>query len=393
VTAERLLAYDAIDRRRRRAERKGLARLGDPLVAAILAGLAVAALLHAVARFGGAGEARAWWLVIALVGVAAIVMRAPWMIYWRPEASLLARLPIPGAALHALTFRRALRTAAGVAWMLAAAATPLLVTDGGATWGRAAGAAALACLASALVAPAAATAGGALVASDKAMRAVQSVSGELGGGPNVVWLSLIPSAGGFGVAAALYLSAPWIAAGRLAPDLLAVPAIAAGGAIVVHLAGRALAARWLSTATREVAALDAVKLAHVELSTARGVEAAWGAVAGKRGRMIYRKDVALGRRRYPAYYVMSGILLIAAWAFALFADEPTRTRAPLTIAAAMTAYTWIFSRRLRTPPIEHPRLLATLPLDPAAVARAKGAYVAWRFVFVAIALAALLIRR
>jgi hypothetical protein len=65
---------------------------------------------------------------------------------------------------------------------------------------------------------------------------------------------------------------------------------------------------------------------------------------------------------------------------------------PLTwlvgVVAGMTLYAVVLAGRLGRPPIELPRLSATLPIPPAAIARAKLAWVVgWTTVFLLVPLA------
>jgi hypothetical protein len=238
----------------------------------------------------------------------------------------------------------------------------------------------LAVLVSALLAPPAAVLAGVLVASEKAQRAFDNMSGA-GGAPSVVWLSLVPAAGGALVGALPMVLAPWIARGETV-TALGVPAgvVAFGalaGAAILFVLAAPLARRALPEATREVSAMDQVRLAHVELDRARGFERLVRFAAGA-GRPVYDKDVALTRRRYPAYYLWLGAAVILMWIFALAAGEPTRLRWTVGLMLGMTAYTALLARRLVRPPIEHERLLAVLPFSVGAVRRAKLIYLAWR---------------
>lgn len=376
MTAGRLLAWEATARRRRREARPPLARVAEGGPAAVLAGLAAAGALAWIARAADAGEARGWWAVVTAGAIAGVVLRSPWRLFWRPDAALLARLPIPGRALYALALVRSARAATGVAVALALAAAP--VAGDAATWLRCAGVVAAASACAALVAPAAATLAGTLVASSRAQRAFAEMTGE-GGAPSVVWLSIVPALAGAGVGAVAWLLVPWALAGAVLAPPAVVAAAGLGAAAAFAAAGGWLAERALSVATREVAALDAVRLAHVDLDRARGLEAVWGRVAaGGAAAAVYRKDVALARRRYPGAYLLAGAIVIALWATAIFADPPGRERWTVGLAAALAAYAALFGRRLARPPVERPRLLATLPIPAPATRRAKAAYAVWR---------------
>ena len=92
------------------------------------------------------------------------------------------------------------------------------------------------------------------------------------------------------------------------------------------------------------------------------------------------------RRRYPMAYALGALafLVLVIVGLARPAD-PVPWLVAVLAGAAMYGAT--LAVRLRRPPIEIPRLAATLPIAPAALARAKLAWVvAWATVFVAIPL-------
>jgi len=341
-------------------------------------GIATAAVLMAIGRAADPAEARGWWLFTCALGAALVPMGAPWRYYWRGDSTLLARLPIPGDALYRLGAVRGARVAGENLVVLALAASPALFVDAG-MFARGLVVAALAVALGVLLAPVAAVVAGSLVTSPSAQRAFDNMTGA-GGAPSVVWLSLVPAAAGCLVGAVPYVLLPWLAGTgadtRLGPALPVAAAALAGGGILFLLA-TPLARRILPEATREVAALDQVRLAHVELDRARGLER-WVAAAAGAGRPIFAKDVALTRRRYPSYYLWHGATVIALWVIAFVVDEPTRARWTLGLAAGMAAYTVLLARRLARPPVERPRLLRVLPFPAGAATRAKRVYVGWR---------------
>ena len=72
-------------------------------------------------------------------------------------------------------------------------------------------------------------------------------------------------------------------------------------------------------------------------------------------------------------------------------DDPTPWL--VAVLVGMAIYAVALARRLRRPPIEVPRLAATLPISAGAITRAKLAWVvAWATVFVAIPVAFAAIR-
>jgi len=361
VTARQLLAWDALDRRRR-AGRGGLR--------VVVTGLAAAGLIAAIGRGADTAEARRWWLLACGIGAALVPMGAPWRFYWRADSTLLARLPIPGEALYRLGAARGARTAAAMFAVLALAALPALLVDA-TLFARALALAALVTTVGTLLAPVTALLAGLLVVSEGAQEAFDNMTGA-GGAPSVVWLSLVPAAGGCLLAVLPYV---------LVAETLGPPLLVAGGALLASgllvVTGLPLSRRVLPEATREIAALDQVRLAHVELDLARGLEPLVARAAGA-GRAILLKDVALARRRFPSYYLWLGAAVVALWGIAFTVEEPARMRWVLGLAAGMAAYTVLLARRLVRPPVERPRLLRILPFPAGAPARAKLVYLGWR---------------
>ncbi len=394
MTGLSLVAWDTLDRRRRRGA--GVAR--SAFLTSTIAGVVVGVGLWWIARGVDVSEARGWWGVLAMGAVAGVVMAGPWQVYWRPEAALLARLPIGGRAIYALALSRSMRAAVWLFLPLALGAVAIVIAPQTASptptgrmvewmrlftgWMVMTGAAALSLVGAGLAAPAVTTAAGALVASERAQAAVASMAGEFAG-PRVIWLSLLPAAAGFTAAWIFYRGAAWIAPTAAGHGYAATAhtfGILIAGAALFAI-GLPLAARWLPAATREVAALDRVQLAKVETTRAVGVEALWGRVAaGAAGGAMYRKDVALARRRYPAFYLVTGIGQVAAWLVSALADSPRRERIVIAIVFGLGAYAVVFARRLTRPPIEEARLLRTLPIPPAAAGQGKAAYAVWRAV-------------
>src|SRR5262249_10367491 len=192
---------------------------------------------------------------------------------------------------------------------------------------------------------------GALVASSRAQQAIQRAAGATA--PATVWLSVLPAAAAFGVGWAAWTGVPVVALA------------AAAGVLAVTWP---IAARGLGEATREVAALDAVKLAHVDRVRASVLERAFGRAV--RAGIVYAKDVALMRRRYPALYIGAAAVIVAMW-FAS-ADAWLAGGGVLLLGAGVRVH----GRLLAVPPTERPRLLASLP--PLRAMRDKRLHLLWR---------------
>ena len=331
MTARRLIYWDRFHRRRSGAARRAL------IGAALAAGLATAAT-----AFGGEG-ARRMWVQAAFVLAAIVASLGPWRLFWRPDAAFLGRLPLSGGALYALSLWASLRGAALAGLPLLCAALPF-----GADAPRFLALGALALAAAALVSPPASCAGGAVIVSHQTQAAVQSLAGGYSA-PPVVWLSLFPALGGAGVGVALWQSAPWLAGGE--PPLALIGALVGAGALLA--AAVPLARQTLAASTREVSALDAVKLAPIERLTARGLERLWGRLF--RAGPVYDKDVALMRRRYPILYLGSAVVILGMWIGSAHV-EPA-----LVGTLLLGTLVRIHAVFLNRPPTEHPRLLRTFP--------------------------------
>jgi hypothetical protein len=378
VDARRLWQTQALVARRRREAMGWLGKIAHPLARGAIGGVVGAGVLGAVVNAAGPAEARLWWQLATLVAAVAVVFGAPFRMFWTPDATLLARLPISGAALYHVATRRSLVTAGGALLALLLALAPVALAQGGvAPTLRLAFFAVALLVCAGLAAPLAGTIAGTMVVSAKTQALIHEISsGQAAQG--VVWLSVIPVLGGAGLAVLGWFATGAPAGGR---DLLAAAVVVIA---VLHTAGKRLAAITLSPATREVAALDAVKLAHVERVGPRGLEAAWGRLVAGAGRALYEKDVTLLRRRHPGYFILTGAGILLLWIVAFAVDEPARTHVTLAVVAALAAYIVLTARRLTIPPTEQPRLLATLPIAPGTIARAKVAGVVWRAVWLAV---------
>jgi len=311
-----------------------------------------------------------------------VVFGTPFRMYWRRDSALLARLPIPGSALFRVALARGLWAAtsalagpAVLAGALCWLATPSIGLRHLALVG-------VAWVVSALLAPAAALAGGALVASDKLDQMMEQMGGEFRA-PRTGWLGILPGLAAAGGALVVIGGADWaLGAPRTAlgnPLALLGPPLALGVIGVVWAI--AAADRVMLAAVREVSALDRERLAHIDLSKASPLERAASHLIGARARIVYDKDMRLSRRRYPMPYVVSVTGVLAAWIVAAVRPE-AMVAWTASILACLVAYGAIMARRRRQPPIEQPRLLATLPFGTGDVAAAKRmALTLWLVVF------------
>ncbi|RMH39095.1 MAG: hypothetical protein D6689_17650 [Deltaproteobacteria bacterium] len=374
MTARELLRWSALEARRRRRARAGLGRVPPAGWAAV----AAAALAIEIVRRGG-DEVSRLWIAAAVIGNAVVVFGAPFRMYWRRDTALLARLPLDGDVLYRVALARSAAAAARVAVALAVAACAFGAVDSWAIAGRHALLGAIGAVASAALGPAVALFAGALIASERAMALVHSLAGGEIGAPKTTWLGLLPGVAAAAVGAALLAGAPW-AAGDTAtavgsPEALAVAAI--GIAAGVLAASLPLARRWMGAAVREVAALDAVRLAHVDRVGPSALERACGRLLSRGARLVFDKDAAVARRRYPAPYLVMGLGVVALWIVAAVRPEAMTTWAAALLGAQAT-YAAVMARRLWTPPVEHAVLVRTLPIASGDVAAAKRAAAALR---------------
>jgi hypothetical protein len=382
MTARRLLSYDQREAARRQPAASGMARLlATPRDVSLAVGTLAGIVLLIVRLAVDGDEARAWWLAFAVIATTTMVLRGPWRLFWRPDATILARLPIPGRSLYrrAAVHDAQLGLEVTLALSLATFAWFRFFPW---SWLRAL-AVLFTVVASAIgISAAAATTGGALFASKKTERLMAEMSGE--GAPSVAWLTIVPSLGGLYVGSLWYLLWPFAIHGELDTPLGPVWLVLSGSVIVAaiaYLAGEFLASRTLAMATREVAALDAVRLAHVDLEAPRPVERAFGrlVLGAPLAKLFYfyRKDISLLRRRYPAFYLLSGLCIAVEWILA-FAAGDTREPWIIGLSAGLCAYAALLGHRLVSPPVERLRLVYTLPLPLREIVRAKSAYVIWR---------------
>ena len=334
MTARKLPAISALERAR------SCGRLGRAVGLAFAIGCAVA-----LGRLGAAVTA-------AYLAAAWVILGAPWRMLWRAETSMFARLPIAGVAMYRLLALRSARAAAWAAVAFAATADLRVLPTG------------MAALAIAIpIAPAATVVGVAMAGSRRVDAALAEGAGAGGGG--TMWITLLPALAWFGLCAALH-------------DGLLALAIAACAAIALHFAGEHLATSLLPRVIARYG-LARVRLAHVDLVTARGLEALWGRIAAGPAMLVYRKNVALLRRRFPVYYIVAGAAILTEWGTAIARPHQTFWICAVC-TACITASAVTLARCGVRPPIEYERLRRTLPLARTTYARAGGAYLLWRAV-------------
>jgi hypothetical protein len=359
VTARELWRWQHTHERREQTWR-------SPWLLAVVAGF----VLHAPVAWqthASLAAANRTWLVIALAAFAVAALRVPFHIYWRVDASLLARLPIAGHALVDVALVRCVRAAVATTLAIALAAVPIARIAASAFAHDVELAATLGACAAGLV-PASALAAAAIVARDP-----RATAGAI--------LGALP-----GVTGSIAISA-CVLDHDDARVLVALAAVSGLALAVTRVAAAAV----MPAILRDVSALDRQRLAPLDIRGPTAIERAIAALLGRTG-LVYRKDARLMRRRYPLAFGL-GALAFVVLAIVALAQPSSEASWIAGTSGAAAVYAFALARRLWRPPIELARLSSTLPIPPRSRAVAKLAWIAgWASVFVAIPLAFALAR-
>jgi len=359
-------------------------------VAAAVQAVVVAALAWAGGSHG--------WLAGALAAMAFAFMRVPFHIYWRPDAALLAQLPIPGDVLLAAAMRRCIRAAAATTIACAIGAAPLLLAMPAALVVRHVVLAAVLGLTAALLMPAVALWSAMLVVAERTvLRVAASVAGANTPRPDALRppgsasavLGALPGFASAVVIVAVILAASWLTGGDVTG--LAVLGAVAAASVVAYLGARVTAPRKMDAILRDVSALDRQRLAKLEIDPPTRIERVVAHLLGDAA-LPYGKDARLMRRRYPMAFAL-GVLAFIVLAIVGLARPDDPWPWLVAVVAGGTLYGGALANRLRHPPIELPRLSATLPIDPRSRTLAKVAWlVTWATLYLAIPAAFALLR-
>jgi hypothetical protein len=383
ITARQLLAWGDLEERRRRVARRSLARISPWLVSGLAGALFAVEILRRTGVLGEAAAAGATtvsalrlWLAVTAGAHVLVLFGSPHRLFWRSDAGIQTRLPIAGGPLYRLALLRSARAAARAALPCALGALAFAPELGGLAAARLVALVAAAALAAGLFGPAIALFAGAVVASDKAQSLINQMGGEFQA-PRTSWLGILPGAAGAALVILLVALQPW----ALGEPMPSAP-IALGVAFLVPLAAAAwslaAAGRALPAALREVSALDQVRLAHVERSTASRIERAWfRALMRPRPRHLADKDARLARRRFPSPYFLGPLGVIVLWIMAATRGASALPWAGVVLFG-LAAYAVLMARRLVSPPVELSRLTRSLPFTPEDVRAAKRAPVLLR---------------
>ncbi|HEV7557555.1 MAG TPA: hypothetical protein VGO00_18955, partial [Kofleriaceae bacterium] len=415
MTGRELIRWSSLHERRARSGRWW----SHPAVAAIAAGAALAAWVwwrgstdtppkgdgSFLGMFSAPSVAAAHgWIAGAVAMFAFAFLRVPFHVYWRPDASLLAQLPIDGSALFAAAMRRCLRAAIATTVAALIGGIPLVFIRGDDTTPVAivlpfVSIAIVLGICAGLLMPAVVIWSAALVSLDEGARAtsmIRTATQIVGGAPagkqmaavalaqpSSAVLGAVPGFAGAVIVVAILGASTWLSTRvpeRTTTGLLV--GLSAAGVLAI-LAIRPRAARAMASILRDVSALDRQRLAHLEIRPPTAIEKLLAKLAGH-GALVYAKDARLMRRRYPLAYALGAVvfLVLAIVAAVRPVDATPWLAAPLVAA---TVYAAVLVKRLREPPIELPRLADTLPITASARQRAKLVWLAgWYIIFVAI---------
>lgn len=334
------------------------------------------AALAWVATGEEAASTRWLWAAVTLFSVA--MLRVPFVLFWRDDAALLSRLPVRGRPLFdaAMVATAVLAMQALLPALLAA--LPLALVGDAASpelFARHAALAGAMAVAAGVGIPAVAVGAGALVVSGKAQQVLSQMGPEL---PvqSTSSLGVLPGVASAAVVLAAINLGGWLVGG---PPELGDPAVILIGLAAVSVVGgwlaRSAADRVMPAMLRDVSALDRQRLAPLELTppprTLGPVRRALSAASVR----LLDKHALLVSRRYPMAAVI-GAVAFATSAITAIAGPGALGVLAGTVVLALV-YAWLLAGRLKVPPVELPRLLASLPFAPGQIAAARRAYVLW----------------
>ena len=333
------------------------------------------------------------WLAGTLVAFALAFLRVPFLMYWRPDASLLAQLPIEGEALFDAALWRCVGAARTTTAITVLGALPMIAVAPDFAARHAAIAGALG-LGAAFLLPAVVVWSASLVATSQSATAARTVhvATALATGSARRAVSSAPVAAsttlgavpGFAATAIIVptlIISPWLVGEPTKlPAVPAILALAVASIAAIALV-RATSARIMATILRDVSALDRQRLATLDIRPATPLERAIGKLLGDAA-LPYDKTARLVRRRYPMAFALGALAFVVLAIVGLARPVDPAPWLAATLASA-AAYAVTLAARLGRPPIELPRLAATLPIAPAAHRRARrGWLVGWWTVFI-----------
>ena len=374
MTSAELIRWSRLHERRAGASRAIVLAVGLGIAFAMWVGWRqeAAAVIAAPAASSHA------WLAGTLVVFALAFLRVPFLMYWRADASLLAQLPIEGEALFDAALARCIRAALATTAICVIGALPMLAVAPELAARHGALAATLG-LGAALLLPAVVVWSASLVATRSGASSARAVRTAPVAASTT--LGAVPGFAATAIIVPVLIISPWLVG---APTRLPAVAVLAGIAVAA-VAGiatvRATSARIMATILRDVSALDRQRLATLEIRPVTAIERAIERLVGDAA-LPYDKLARLVRRRYPMAFALGALafIVLAIVGLARPADPVPWLAATLATAAI---YAVTLAGRLDRPPLELPRLTATLPIASASRARARRAWlVGWWTVFV-----------
>lgn len=381
MTSRELIAWSTLHERRARAGRWWT----SPVLLALVAGGAVAAWVYwrGTVSFASASHT---WLAATVVAFAVAFLRVPFHLYWRPDAALLAQLPIEGGPLFDAALVRCVRAAASTTIAAAIGAVPIALVSPELAARHGAVALVLG-LAAALFMPAVATWAATIVAlgqRDERMHRMKAAAGiaDAPGPPSTALLGALPGFAATFVIVGVILIHRWLLGGEPPLPAPIVLGVLAAVSVVSILGARSAARRVMGTILRDVSALDRQRLATLEIKPPTAIERGIGRLVGA-GALPYSKDARLMRRRFPMAYALGALAFLVLVIVGISQPDDPGPWLTATLAGA-AVYGIALAGRLQRLPIEHARLSATLPIEAAARRRAKLAWLAgWWTIFVA----------
>jgi hypothetical protein len=398
-------------------------------VIAVLFGGLLAALVAWRASDSVASASHAW-LAGAVAAFMVAFMRVPFHVYWRPDAALLAQLPIDGSILFASAVRRCIVAAATTLVTVVVGAIPFAALSERAVnlatrtldampiagdpvpretplelFARHAGYGVGFALVAAAFIPAVTMYAASLVAGS---RNLLQIATAIGGAPARkdaksvgvnpahssagAVLGALPGLASSAALVVLLLASPWLLNKDAPLDIFPTAVLVAGISVFSLVGAGAKIGPRMGDILRDVSALDRQRLATLEIHPPTAIERAVMKLIGSAAALAYSKDARLMRRRYPMAYALGAIifLVLAIIGFSRPADPVPWLVVPL---AGALLYAILLRGRLSDAPIELTRLSDTLPITPAARRLAKRAWIlGWLTVFVLVPAAFALVR-
>jgi hypothetical protein len=385
------------------------------VIAVVFGGL-LAALVAWRATDSVASASHAW-LAGTIAAFMVAFMRVPFHVYWRPDAALLAQLPIDGSILFASAVRRCIVAAATTLVTVVVGAIPFAALNEQAVnlatrtldaipfagdpvpretplelFARHAGYGLAFALVAAAFIPAVTMYAASLVAGS---RNLLQIATAIGGAPSRTKavgvnpahssagavLGALPGLASSAALVVLLLASPWLLNHDAPLEPFPAAVLVAGISIFSLVGAGAKIGPRMGDILRDVSALDRQRLATLEIHPPTAIERSVMKLLGAAA-LAYSKDARLMRRRYPMAYALGALVFLVLVIIGLSQPADPVPWLVVPLAGALL-YAALLHARLAEPPIELPRLSATLPITPASRKLAKRAWtLGWLTIFV-----------